>query len=236
MSTIFLTHIPKTAGTSIRRSVFDPHISSSVRFSPNGYRSALTTRREFRLVDGHFPYGIHYLLGVDSPQYFVMLRNPVDRAISHYYFIKSCEGPFYTHPRIEDVRQNNLVDFYQTISRHQNVQTRFIAGVGWEFAGRHMSSNGWWGQWALQRAKWNLENRYIAFGLKEQFKASARLFSSIIGVQPEWTEKRHKATPDRPLIGDLSEEARRSLRRANSLDMELYSFAVDLFKRRISGA
>jgi hypothetical protein len=99
-----------------------------------------------------------------------------------------------------------------------------------------MPLNGWWGQLALQRAKWNLENRYTAFGLKERFEASARLFASIIGVEPEWTEKRHKATPDRPSINELSEEARRSLRRANSLDIELYSFAVDLFKRRITGA
>jgi hypothetical protein len=207
-----------------------------MRFSPNGYRSAITTRGSFRLVDGHFPYGIHHLLGVESPQYFAMLRNPVDRAVSHYYFIKSCEGPSYTHPRLNDVKKNDLVDFYQKITRHQNVQTRFIAGIGWEFAGRHLSSNSQRGQWALKRAKWNLRNRYAAFGLKERFKASARLFASILGVQPRWSDKRHKATPDRPSLDDLPEEICRSLRQANSFDVELYEFAADLFRRRLSDA
>lgn len=233
MSTVFLTHIPKTAGTSMRRAVLDPHTPESSRHRPSGHLSALCTRGSFDLVEGHFPYGTHHLYGIGDPRYFVMLREPLDRSVSNYYFIKSCDGPSYVHPRIEDVKQNSLVEFYRK-AQYQNTQTRFLSGIGWEYAGRHLPLNNRLGQWALTRAKFNLKHRYEAFGLKERFEDSVQVIASSLGVEPEWPEKRHKATPDRPSVEDLPEATQRALRRSNSLDVELHSFAVDLFNRRLN--
>lgn len=217
----------------MRRTVLDPHVPESERHRPSGHRSALATRGSFDLIEGHFPYGTHHLYGVRDPRYVVMLREPLDRSVSNYYFIKSCEGPSYVHPQIEDVKQNSLGELYQK-TQYQNTQTRFLSGIGWEYAGRYLPLNNRLGRWALSREKFNLKHRYEAFGLKERFEDSVHVIASSLDVKPEWSEKQHKATPNRPSVEDLLETTRTTLRRTNSLDVELYSFAVDLFERRLN--
>ncbi|WP_259211048.1 sulfotransferase family protein [Salinibacter ruber] len=228
MSVLFYTHIRKTAGTSVRRSVFDPHITESKRHRPNGYRAAIAAQGPFDLVQGHFPYGLHHFYGTSNPRYFVMLRRPVDRAVSFYYFVEACSGPSYTHPRLEEVRKNSLTEFYEN-PIHQNVQTRFVAGLLSDYAGRYLSLNGSLGRAVLRRAKQNLIEQYEAFGLKERFKDSVWLFANRLDVTPEWPEKRHKKTGERPAVSDLDEHVRRTVRQYNSLDVELYRFARKQF-------
>lgn len=88
---IFFTHIPKTAGTSIHKSVFVPNVSDAQRRSPRGVRELLMNRSSFQYMGGHMPYGYHrFVPQAKSPLYFVVLRNPIERAISHYYNIGSC--------------------------------------------------------------------------------------------------------------------------------------------------
>ncbi|MCS3708305.1 hypothetical protein GGP62_003215 [Salinibacter ruber] len=226
MGTILFTHIPKTAGTSLRLGVFNPNVSDS--HSPSGYRSALATQGSFDLVEGHFPYGLHYLYWIENPRYFVILRDPVDRAISHYYFIKACDGPSYVHPRIEDARENDLVDFYRK-AEYQNMQTRFVAGLGWEYAGRYISMNGWLGRRALARAKRNLLEQYEAYGIKERFRDSAQLFATRLSASADILEKQHKKTPNRPTASELPDATAQELRQSNALDVALYRFATDHF-------
>ena len=228
MGTLFLTHIPKTAGTSMRSSVVAPHVPEAGCHSPNGYYSALSSRGSFDLIEGHFPYGMHYLYGVKNPSYFVMLRDPIDRAISHYYFISACDGPSYVHPRIEDVRENDLVGFYRK-AEYQNMQTRFVAGLGWEYAGRYVSLDGWLGRWALSRAKRNLLEQYEAYGIKERFHDSAQLFATRLSASADIPEKQHKKTPNRPDASELPDATVQELRQLNALDVALYRFASDHF-------
>ena len=231
-ATIFFTHIKKTAGTSVKRSVLDPHISESEQHRPQGYRCALTTRGNFDLIEGHFPYGVHYLYGIVRPRYFVMLREPVDRLTSHYYFIKRCTSSTYTHPNVQYAEENDLAEFYKRPG-FQNLQTRVVAGLVTQYAGRYLSLNGSLGKVVLRRAKRNLIERYEAFGLKERFEDSVRLFASCLGVQPEWANQHHKSTSNRPSVADLSEHTRQSLRKSNALDVKLYEFARDRFEDQI---
>jgi len=222
--TLFLTHVPKTAGTSMRKAVFEPSISESGIHSFSGIRRALTRRVEFDLLAGHYPYGVHKLYEVDTPQYFVMLRDPIDRAISQYYFTKMADTDWYSHPDLEDVKTNDLTDFYRTPTR-QNLQARYVAGLEWEWVGRHISLNGLLESLVLKRAKGNLLQAYEAFGLKERFQESARLFGSRLGAVPELPDKRHKKTRERPSKDDLSDAVLHQLRELNSLDIALYECA-----------
>jgi len=222
--TLFLTHVPKTAGTSMRKAVFEHWVSESEIHSFNGIRTALTDRVEFDLLTGHYPYGVHELYAVDTPRYFVMLRDPIDRAISQYYFTKMADTAWYSHPDLEDVKTNDLTDFYKK-PVHQNLQTRFVAGLEWEWVGRRISLNGILGNLVLKRAKRNLLQTYEAFGLKDRFKESACLFGARLGEEPKLPGTRHKKTRGRPSIEDLSEEVLGQLRELNSLDVALYECA-----------
>lgn len=53
--TLFLTHVPKTAGTSMREAVFDPVIPEAHVHCFNGIRAALADSTDFDLLTGHYP-------------------------------------------------------------------------------------------------------------------------------------------------------------------------------------
>jgi hypothetical protein len=158
-----------------------------------------------------------------------MLRDPVERAVSHFHFIRACEGPSYVHPDIEDTRRNDLAEFFLK-PEYQNMQTRFVAGLGWEHAGRHIRLNGKLGRSALSRAKQNLLEKYEAFGLKERFRESAQLFASRLNASADIPEKRYKETPDRPQTAELHDDTVQRLRQRNALDVQFYQFAAEHFE------
>ena len=98
---IFL-HIPKTAGTTLNRIIEWQYNPLSI-FTMDPYRIRATVdrlktlseqrRRRLQVVRGHLFYGVHELLP-QGATYITMLREPVARFLSSYYFIQ--RRPF--HP------------------------------------------------------------------------------------------------------------------------------------------
>jgi hypothetical protein len=113
--------------------------------------------------------------------------------------------------------------------RYQSVQTRFVAGVWWEYAGKYLRLNNAVGHYTLRQAKRNLLTRYAAFGLKNQFRPSVELFASILNVEPHIPEKRLHNTDGRPQKEDLSDATIATVRDFNALDVALYEYAVERF-------
>ena len=229
---VLLTHVPKTAGTSIRKSVFDHVVEDKDVHRFTGVRSALKHGKSFKLLVGHYPYGVHWLYSMESPQYFVMLREPVDRAVSHYYFIQSCDTDSYQHPRLKDVKSRTLAGLYE-MPEYQNMQTCFVAGLSWQLIGRQLNLNNVLGKYVLWRAKKNLLDSYQAFGLKERFDESVRIFATRAGTNPKAAERKHKKTPDRPSVADLDASVVQSIRANNTLDVALYEFAATQFENQL---
>jgi hypothetical protein len=157
---IFFAHIPKTAGTSVHKEVFVPNISPEKRRSPRGARDAIWNRKPFQYMRGHMPYGFHrFFPEVKSPLYFVILRDPIERAISYYYNILYPRGSKNVpdHPEFEVARTHELVEFYQ-LPRFQNLQTRMMSGIAAERLGRLIDLNEkkWVGKVVLRLARRNL--------------------------------------------------------------------------------
>ena len=64
-----------------------------------------------KIVTGHFKYGLHNFFR-RKPRYITFLREPLDRAVSHYYFIKDCDRKKYLHPLRNIADALSLEDFY----------------------------------------------------------------------------------------------------------------------------
>jgi len=94
---LLFMHIPKTAGTSMRL-LLEQFFTKKQRVylyggEPPGitleaFRDLPTDEKEHvRLVYGHFRFGVHEWLP-QKARYVTMLRDPVDRVVSLYYFYK----------------------------------------------------------------------------------------------------------------------------------------------------
>jgi hypothetical protein len=86
----------------------------------------------------------------------------------------------------------------------------------------------------LHRAKQNLMHRYEAFGLKEEFEASANLFGQCLDQAPDIPDRRIKKKSDLPTAEDLSTATYTRLQATNQLDVKLYEFARARFDTQMS--
>jgi hypothetical protein len=232
----FFTHIPKTAGTAVRKKLLYPSIPPSQRGHSRGFKELLSTNwSEIKWLEGHFPYGIHrYMRGLDGiPVYFTMLRKPLEQAVSYYYFIHSCSTQpesSYEHPLYPEVQKYDLVEFYSQ-PQYQNIQTRFIGGYLWHRL-RDSAFLSPLDGWLLQTAKQHLIKQYRCYGLVSRFDESLKMFAKLFGWEVDLPGERVKANRGRPTIDDLSKSTIERLRDNMRLDVELYEYAVRHFENQ----
>lgn len=225
--TIF-THVPKTAGTSFMHSVLIPTFGEDriVDVQIRQFRNRV--HEEHEVVVGHNAYGGH-LLTRRPVRYVTFLREPIDRAISHYYFIRGCDPRLCQHPLYGEAMRLSLSDFYRQ-QRFQNGMARMIAGF-------------WWDNWManlpgiekmLRRvAESNLRTRYVAFGIQERFHESIKHIVHDFGWKCLPTRERHKETHDRIGMSDLDSNTLEVLIDAHQADIDLYRYAEQLFDTRV---
>ena len=222
---IFL-HIPKTAGTTLNR-IIEWQYSPFAIFTMDPYRIRATPerlkrlsegrRRRLRVVRGHMFYGIHEFLP-QGARYFTMLRDPVARLLSSYYFI--LRRPL--NPLHRKVKREKLTveDCVRLFPQRHNLQCRLIAGV------KDTASAD---ERLLDTAKRNLVKSFSVVGISERFQESLMLIATTF----DWkipVYKNCKVSKTRPEIGSGTVEM---IRDYNRLDVELYEFAKGLFEENL---
>jgi hypothetical protein len=228
---IVFTHVPKTSGTSFTAALVEPNLAPAEIFAYGGARHFLRNRgSESSFVWGHVPFGVH-LLTRRQVRYITFLRDPVDRAVSHYYFVKDSDPAVYVHPARAEADALTLIEFFQR-RKNQNLQARFLAGFQYHYLYPRLDS-GRFERATLRQAQDNLAGRYACFGLQERFEDSLDLFQRRLGWRQRATAGRAKATGRRPRLADLDPATRSALRDANRLDCALYNSACALFERRL---
>jgi hypothetical protein len=242
---IAFLHVPKTAGTTLssilsreyapdecyeimmrgmawippRPTILRrPLISLSKVFR---LRTAVRTQRRLRLVHGHFDLSIAKHLPADT-RFFTLLRDPVERAISHYYHYRR-RAIDRLHPLAMRSTLKEWVGGCGLVEM-DNGQTRRLAGEMNLPCGRLTPA-------MLERAISRLA-RFAVVGLTERFDESLMLLRRAFGwrVRPASAQN---VGENRPPRIDVSEEALETIERCNRFDRELYRFASDLFEARV---
>lgn len=223
---IFL-HIPKTAGTTLNR-IIDWQYSPLAIFTIDPHRIRATAdrlkrlpekrRRRLRVVRGHLSYGIHECLP-QGATYITMLREPVARVLSAYYFVlRRPLNPL--HRKLKKERLG-IEDCLRLFPDRQNSQCRFIAGVDDPAADDER---------LLDIAKENLTRSFSVVGISERFEESLMLMASTFDWEVPFYEN-HKVAKTRPQIEPSTVEM---IREHNRLDLELYEFGKHLFEESLA--
>lgn len=231
MNPVVFYHLPKTAGTTLNgvlRQNYKPDEMVECGADTYAFLAELETwpverRARIRLLQGHFPYGVHELLPQPALT-FTMLRDPVDRVVSYYAHARR-DPHHYLYNLIHDNHWSlgELLDSGVALMMNDG-QTRLLSAIWGEASFGEISDE------MLALALNNLRSM-SAVGLTEQFDASLRLFQYHFG----WRDIRYvrvnvSAGPRR--AGDLSPETCDKIRAYNRQDQALYEEAQRQFRQR----
>jgi hypothetical protein len=226
-------HIPKSAGTTLNRILRLNYPRESLvecGINTQEFMADLKTwpserLAQIRLLQGHFPFGIHEILPGQS-HYFTILRHPVDRVISYYYHARR-EPLHYLHRMIHENAWSlkDLLESGIPIMMNDG-QVRFISGV-FETPLYDEVNEG-----MLQQAIDNLQT-FTVVGLTEQFDLTLLLLQQAFG----WRRIRYKSTnvgQNRLATAEHPPEIIAAVRRYNQLDLLLYEEAQRLLARQVA--
>jgi hypothetical protein len=185
------------------------------------------------------PFGLHQYLSVPAT-YITMLRDPVDRVVSHYYFVLKTPS-HYLHQAVARERMG-LEDFVRSglSTELTNDQTRLISGVekvntrlldGEERRTLRASREPVTRE-ILETAKRNLREHFAAVGLFKSFDESLLLFKKVLGWGGIYYVRRN-VTKGRPRVRQIPRQARAVIEKYNEMDMELYEYARQRFEEAI---
>lgn len=230
-SLVIFLHIPKAAGTTLREIFRRQYRASEFVYY---YRSpddddmqqlqaidqlSADEKRRFKALSGHMPFGI----SEKFPQncvYFTMLREPVSRVISQYYFIRN--NP--KNRSYSEVSALSLEEFVTQTGRGSNFQTRLIAGE----KGEDLIN----GDDLLERARHNLDTHFITPGTTERFDESLLILQRLLKWRFPYYVRR-MTNKNRPARSEISAETRALIEAHNQLDLALYAYADQLLQAAI---
>jgi len=232
MRTVIFMHLQRTGGTTFLK-LLDNIYNRDETYAIDGkrFRESIhefaqlpeEQRGKYRLIKGHLLWGLHTFCPNETT-YITILRQPIDRAISQYYWHLR---PECVYPIPADMALGEFLESGTFISA-DNGMTRFIAGKD-----RGAVAYGKCSRDMLELAKYNLKRYFLAVGFTEYYEESLILFKRLLGWEkyPFYQKKNvHRQKPAHP---DLSKGQVEILLKYNQYDIELYEFAKELFEDRI---
>jgi hypothetical protein len=224
---IFL-HVPKSAGTTLNRLIeweyplFEMYSVDPVLFRWSRarlFRLPKQRLKKFRVFKGHMPFGLHEMLPQPAT-YITVLREPVDRVISAYYFMSN----YKLHPNYWKFRREGwtLEDFVNRSPR-ENVQTKMIAGADYD---EPCTAE------ILAKAKDNFPY-FSVMGLTERFEESLALMKLRFGWKLG-SYSSFNVTRTRPKKRDLPQSTLDLIAEKNRFDIELYQSAAKAFEDAVN--
>ncbi|CAH9017715.1 sulfotransferase family protein [Candidatus Nitrosacidococcus sp. I8] len=221
-----IVHIPKAAGTSLKNAIAEETESNNIYFDYHRplakgnlqrnmdclFTSIKNKPRSEQIIFGHFLVGkyakfngIHFKKRPNTV-YITFLRDPLQRAISHFFFWKRTD--VIGHRVWEQFTQENWdLEQFLLSKEHRNFQAKFL----WRFS-------------LMQ---------FDFIGLTEHFNDSIKMLRIIFPLFKNLTIREENANPNR--VGNsylISPKLAKQFKQQNQQDYALYHQAIDIFTQQ----
>jgi hypothetical protein len=219
--TLCFMHIGKTGGHSICMELFNRFDASKIN---NGIPKPFYFNKP-DLIVGHWSF--KYAKNLPHNRFlFSMVRDPIERVISNYYFMRSHPKEVAkTHQGVALAQKYDFHDFLEidniAVKRVvENHQTNFF-DEDWQRSDDRSTPV------RLERAITHL-NEFDLIGLFEHYNESLERLCNAFGMKP-WPESaKHNITKNKKSKSDLPKSTIQRIQDLNALDIELY----DIIKTR----
>ena len=236
-------HIPKNAGTTLSRMLklrllLLPPTGVLHRAAVLGqYQHPTATRlraindmtardkRRMRFYEEHCGYGVHEHLP-RQVDYLTMLRDPIDRTLSVYDFLRQ-EGRLPAETPLPEFLEGPPVG---RVWWTDNAQVRYLAGEHGDIIDAPVGACP---PELLEVAKRRLEHEIRWFGLLDRFDESLLLLCDAMGWSTAVTVRSNTTKERATRRGTVDASTLERIAQLNALDLELDAFARGLFQRRL---
>ena len=224
---IFL-RLPKSGSTTLATLLRNRYKKKGVFLIPESQEKnklcqlPLEKRADIKYLDGHDVFGIHEYLPTPS-HYITLLRNPIDRVVSHYYYVLR-RPKHYLHKTV--VTNNIELEEYVAsgISPEiNNGQVRLLSTISCSF--------GNCSQEMLEQAKNNISRHFSAIGTLEDFDKFLLLLKKKLSWNGYPLYRRKNVTSKRPSLNSFSASTIKTIEKYNQLDIEMYKLVKHEFHK-----
>jgi hypothetical protein len=227
-------HIQKTGGTAFK--IVLEQIFGVQNISPavSGRSELWAEQRysDYTVINGHFHSPIPITGGRRERARITMLRDPIDRAVSEYYYYRNDVARVEWNKLAVLAKDHDLYGYVKLLEANRDAA---ISNLYARRFASQLSRQLWSEKKILALAKAALD-RYDFVGIQEQFVDSVDMFCCQFGLPPVTDTPRINTTSSREKLENLDRRTREQLVRMNRLDIELYNYALARFqkeKRRI---
>lgn len=229
---LFFDHLPKCGGTTLHGFLFKHYqpekvfrILSIIKGGPiEAQVQAFLDKPEeeryaYDLIFGH--HAFQFIDYIHPEMYKItMLREPVDRIISHYYFVKRNKK----HHLYEQVTSSQMsLERYVTSGISEELDNWYVK----HFSGLDEETVYADPDYALDCAKRGLTKFDLVGVLSQMDDFIAKLKKDVNLKGTFHVKNKANKTQDRPKVSEVSAEAIEAIKRVNSLDIALYEWALE---------